>query len=106
MPKDLQRLTTEPAFAAWLRTLFRHEWVVYAKPPFGGPSHVLHYLARSTHRVAWVTDQTGYMGDTLVTGSGFFCRSSPRIMIGLWEWGISRLLRDFQVPVGTVLWFP
>ena len=52
LPKDLQRLTTEPAFTAWLRTLFRHEWVVYAKPPFGGPSHVLHYLARYTHRVA------------------------------------------------------
>jgi len=27
-------------------------WVVYAKPPFGGPEHVLHYLARYTHRVA------------------------------------------------------
>ena len=26
--------------------------IVYAKPPFGGPSHVLHYLARYTHRVA------------------------------------------------------
>ncbi len=52
LPRDLQRLTTEPAFSAWLRTLFRHEWVVYAKPPFGGPSHVLHYLARYTHRVA------------------------------------------------------
>jgi hypothetical protein len=52
MPRDLQRLNSEPTFAAWLRTLFRHEWVVYAKPPFGGPGHVLHYLARYTHRVA------------------------------------------------------
>jgi len=26
--------------------------VVYAKPPFGGPQHVLQYLARYTHRVA------------------------------------------------------
>jgi Putative transposase len=32
--------------------LFRQEWVVYAKPPFGGPEHVLQYLARYTHRVA------------------------------------------------------
>jgi predicted Zn-ribbon and HTH transcriptional regulator len=40
------------AFAAFLRTLFRQDWVVYAKPPFGGPEHVLHYLARYTHRVA------------------------------------------------------
>jgi hypothetical protein len=28
------------------------EWVVYAKPPFGGPERVLKYLARYTHRVA------------------------------------------------------
>jgi putative transposase len=28
------------------------EWVVYAKPPFGGPEQVLKYLARYTHRVA------------------------------------------------------
>jgi len=26
--------------------------VVYLKKPFGGPEHVLHYLARYTHRVA------------------------------------------------------
>jgi hypothetical protein len=30
----------------------RKEWVVYSKPPFGGPEHVLKYLARYTHRVA------------------------------------------------------
>ena len=28
------------------------EWVVYAKPPRGGPGQVLKYLARYTHRVA------------------------------------------------------
>jgi hypothetical protein len=32
--------------------LHRHDWVVYIKKPFGGPEHVLHYLARYTHRVA------------------------------------------------------
>jgi hypothetical protein len=47
-----QALTDEKAFAAFLRTLLRQEWVVYAKPPFGGPEHVLQYLARYTHRVA------------------------------------------------------
>ena len=52
LPKDMQRLTDESAFRAWLRTLYRHDWIVYAKPPFGGPGHVLHYLARYTHRVA------------------------------------------------------
>jgi hypothetical protein len=30
----------------------RTDWVVYAKPPFGGPEQVLKYLARYTHRVA------------------------------------------------------
>jgi hypothetical protein len=39
-------------FAAWLRTLFRHDWVVYAKRPFGGPEHVLRYLGAYTHRIA------------------------------------------------------
>jgi hypothetical protein len=47
-----QPLAQEKAFAAFLRTLFRNDWVVYAKPPFGGPEHVLQYLARYTHRVA------------------------------------------------------
>ena len=45
-------LAQEKAFSAFLRTLFREDWVVYAKRPFGGPEHVLHYLARYTHRVA------------------------------------------------------
>jgi hypothetical protein len=40
------------AFASWLRVLFRHDWVVYAKPPFGGPEHALRYLGAYTHRVA------------------------------------------------------
>src|ERR1700736_6273151 len=49
---DLQTLTQPKAFAAWLRPLFRKDWMVYAKPPFGGPEHVLRYLGRYTHRVA------------------------------------------------------
>jgi hypothetical protein len=40
------------SFASWLRVLFRHDWVVYSKPPFGGPEHVLRYLGAYTHRVA------------------------------------------------------
>jgi len=32
--------------------LYQQDWVVYAKPPFGGAEHVLNYLARYTHRVA------------------------------------------------------
>jgi hypothetical protein len=51
-PGGLQPLATEKAFHAFLRPLFSQDWVVYAKRPFGGPEHVLHYLARYTHRVA------------------------------------------------------
>jgi hypothetical protein len=45
-------LHEEKYFGRFLRQLYRTDWVVYAKPPFGGPEHVLHYLARYTHRVA------------------------------------------------------
>ena len=40
------------AFRALLRQAYRHEWVVYAKRPFGEPEHVLRYLGGYTHRVA------------------------------------------------------
>src|ERR1700694_3173787 len=49
---DLTLLAQPKIFAAWLRPLFRKEWVVYSKPPFGGPQYVLQYLGRYTHRVA------------------------------------------------------
>jgi hypothetical protein len=48
----LLHLSQPRIFAAWLRTLFRHDWVVYAKRPFGGPQHALRYLGAYTHRVA------------------------------------------------------
>ncbi len=51
-PGSLRPLQHEKAFRAFLRPLFRHQWIVYAKPPFGGPHHVLGYLARYTHRIA------------------------------------------------------
>ena len=49
---DLAGLADAAAFAAWLAPLRKSEWVVYAKPPFGGPEAVLAYLSRYTHRVA------------------------------------------------------
>jgi hypothetical protein len=52
LPGALKPLAKETEFCSFLRTLFRQDWVVYAKRPFGGPQHVLHYLARYTHRVA------------------------------------------------------
>jgi predicted Zn-ribbon and HTH transcriptional regulator len=49
---DLAGLADAGAFAAWLAPFRKTEWVVYAKPPFGGPEAVLAYLSRYTHRVA------------------------------------------------------
>ena len=49
---DLQTLREAPAWASSLAPLRKANWVVYAKPPFGGPQHVLEYLGRYTHRVA------------------------------------------------------
>jgi len=41
---------------AWFEELTaqlgKKKWFVYAKPPFGGPAHVLRYLGRYTHRMA------------------------------------------------------
>ena len=48
----LAELSAPLAFYSLLASLRRREWVVYSKPPFGGPEHVLKYLARYTHRVA------------------------------------------------------
>ncbi len=49
---DLRYLAAPPAFQSLCQKLAPREWVVYAKPPFGGPERVLKYLARYTHRVA------------------------------------------------------
>lgn len=49
---SLSRLNDTQAFASRLDATYATDWVVYAKPPFGGPAQVLRYLARYTHRVA------------------------------------------------------
>src|ERR1017187_6852425 len=49
---QLQALAQPKVFRSFLRQIFRHRWVVYCKPPFGGPDQVLRYLGAYTHRVA------------------------------------------------------
>jgi hypothetical protein len=48
----LAKLAESRDFEQLLDQVVRHEWVVYAKRPFGNPAAVLKYLARYTHRVA------------------------------------------------------
>src|SRR6202035_5901039 len=66
-PGGLKPLAQQKAFRSFLRTLLRHDWVVYAKRPFGGPEHVLHYLARYTHRVAISNHRIVNVADGQVT---------------------------------------
>jgi hypothetical protein len=49
---QLSNLAEADGFNCLMGELRHIEWVLYAKPPFGGPEQVLKYLARYTHRVA------------------------------------------------------
>jgi hypothetical protein len=66
---QLSRLAKAEGFNCWLRELWQLEWVVYAKPPFGGPAQVLKYLARYTHRVAISNGRLLGLNDKEVTFS-------------------------------------
>jgi hypothetical protein len=46
------KLEDPMAWNAFKDRLYRKDWVVYAKPPFGGVENVFSYLGRYTHRVA------------------------------------------------------
>jgi hypothetical protein len=53
--REAGRLTwnqDERGFTQLLNDSVKHDWIVYAKPPFGGPEQVLKYLSRYTHRIA------------------------------------------------------
>jgi hypothetical protein len=64
---DLALLAQPKIFASWLRPLFRKDWIVYSKPPFGGPQYVLQYLGRYTHRVAISNHRLVSLADGQVT---------------------------------------
>jgi hypothetical protein len=51
-PGEIEALKEPSAFTIYLAPLKEKEWVVYAKPPFGGSVQALEYLGRYTHRVA------------------------------------------------------
>jgi hypothetical protein len=63
----LAHLREKNNFIAWLNPMTQSEWVVYAKPPFGGPQQVLKYLARYTHRVAISNQRLVALQDGQVT---------------------------------------
>jgi len=55
------------AFERLLHEACRTEWVVYAKPPFERPEHVLEYLARYTHRIAISNHRLLHVDEETVT---------------------------------------
>jgi Putative transposase/Transposase zinc-binding domain len=64
---DLQHLRDPQEFDRYLAPLAKKEWVVYSKPPFGGPQQVLVYLGRYTHRVAISNERLRAMEDGRVS---------------------------------------
>src|SRR6202163_3387589 len=63
----LRPLAQPKNFSSRLTTLFRKDWVVYSKRPFGGPQLVLQYLGRYTHRVAVSNHRLVSFADSKVT---------------------------------------
>jgi hypothetical protein len=57
----------EHGFDHLLKNAYLCEWVVYTKPPFGGPEQVIRYLARYTHRVAISNHRIVSVSDGQVT---------------------------------------
>ena len=64
---EMAGLAQPAAFEALCRRARRIEWVVFVKPPFGGPEQVLKYLALYTHRVAISNRRLLSMEDGRVT---------------------------------------
>jgi putative transposase/transposase-like zinc-binding protein len=64
---NLEQLADPQAFKSFLQNAYRSNWVVYAKPPFGGPAQVLDYLGRYTHRVAISNNRLLQLKDGRVT---------------------------------------
>jgi hypothetical protein len=69
LPGQLAPLATPAEWQRFQHGLAHREWVVYAKPPFGGPEQTLKYLARYTHRVAISNDRLLRLQDGQVTFS-------------------------------------
>jgi Putative transposase/Transposase zinc-binding domain len=59
-------LAEDVAWTTFLGQLQERDWVVYAKPPWGGPEQVLKYLSRYTHRVAIANSRLVFVGEGLV----------------------------------------
>jgi Putative transposase len=78
---DLAILADPAAFIRHLEQLRRTDWVVYAKPPFGGPEQVLAYLGRYTHRVAIANSRLISLSDGKVSFSWKDYRQNGKVKV-------------------------
>ena len=97
---DLESLRDPSAFAQFLAPLPYKEWVVYAKPPFGGPAHVLEYLGRYTHRVAISNRRLLALKDGQVSFSWTDYRDSLRKVMTVPAEEFIRLFLQHALPTG------
>nr|WP_246781481.1 transposase [Rhodoblastus sphagnicola] len=79
---DLATLADPNAFAARIAALRSSEWVVYAKPPFDGPTQVLAYFARYTYRAAIAKSRLVAIneGDIAFTYKDYRRSGQPKVM--------------------------
>jgi hypothetical protein len=96
---DHTHLAERHAFAAYLRPWRRAEWVVYSKPPFGGPQAVLAYLSRYTHRVAISNSRLIGITNTSVTFKWKDYRASGRDRAKVMTLAIDEFIRRFLIHV-------
>jgi hypothetical protein len=91
------------AFAAFLQTLHRKEWVVYAKHAFGGPTPVLRYLGRYTHRVAISNHRlTAFDGDNVAFRWKDYARGNKQRLMTLHASEFLRRYVQHVLPLGFV----
>jgi len=96
---DHAPLVEADVFAAHLAPLRKAEWVVYAKPPFGGPEAVLAYLSRYTHRVAISNSRLIAFDDAGVTFKWKDYRAKGRDKAKVMTLPTSEFIRRFLIHV-------
>ena len=104
---DLSGATTtlrQPAhWHAFVDALFRSDWIVYAKPAFGGPAAVLRYLGRYTHRVAISNHRLiAFDGDHITFRWKDYARDSQRRTMTLTAMEFLRRFVQHVLPRGFV----
>ena len=96
---DYAHLADGQAFAHFLDPLRDIDWVVYAKPPFGGPEAVLSYLSRYTHRVAISNSRLITLDDKAVTFNWKDYRAQGRERYKTMALPIPEFIRRFLIHV-------